>query len=122
VWPAASTQPDRRCLGLPDSTTTKEPLMSEPSACRHCGVSRREHFRRWTAEASWHKWVQPTQEQIKARMQARRAERMAPKEVLSPTPDLIVTITADAGQVINALYDAQGALMFASHPDLREPA
>ena len=47
----------------------------EPSACRHCGVPKREHFRRWTAEAKWHAHIEPTQEQIKERMLARRTLR-----------------------------------------------
>lgn len=47
----------------------------EPSACGHCGVPKREHFRRWTAEAKWHPHVEPTQQQIKERMQARRTVR-----------------------------------------------
>lgn len=45
----------------------------EPSACAHCGVPKREHFRRWNAGVSWHKHVAPSQEQIKARMLARRS-------------------------------------------------
>jgi hypothetical protein len=52
--------------------TTRTP---EPSACRHCGVPKREHFRRWSAEAKWHPHAEPTQEQIKERMLARRAVR-----------------------------------------------
>ena len=44
----------------------------EPSGCRHCGVPEREHMQRWTKDAGWHRWEQPTQEQIKARMHARR--------------------------------------------------
>jgi hypothetical protein len=47
----------------------------EPSACGHCGVPKREHFRRWTTEAKWHPHVEPTQQQIKERMQARRTVR-----------------------------------------------
>lgn len=43
-----------------------------PSGCRHCGVEAREHLQRWTAAARWHSWVEPTQEQRKARMLARR--------------------------------------------------
>ncbi|MEW1760408.1 hypothetical protein AB0393_28340 [Streptomyces cyaneofuscatus] len=47
-----------------------EPI-TEPSACRHCGVPRREHMQRWTTRAGWHRWTPPTQQQIKARMKAR---------------------------------------------------
>ncbi|MFD0851353.1 hypothetical protein ACFQ07_03945, partial [Actinomadura adrarensis] len=45
------------------------------SGCRHCGRDRRVHFRRWTDEAGWHSFEDPTTEQIKLRMFARRAER-----------------------------------------------
>lgn len=44
----------------------------EPGGCRFCGVDQREHMQRWTRGVSWHVWTQPTQEQIKARMLARR--------------------------------------------------
>lgn len=47
----------------------------EPSACTHCGVPRHDHFQRWSREVGWHKWTAPSQEQIKARMLARRASR-----------------------------------------------
>lgn len=54
--------------------------MTPPNApptngCRHCGLPVREHMQRWSAHAGWHKWVEPTQEQIKDRMLARRAQR-----------------------------------------------
>lgn len=66
-----------------------------PSGCRHCGVERRAHFRRWSAGAGWHGWTAPTQEQIKARMLARREQRLVPRGPLDPAT--IVTITANAG-------------------------
>lgn len=71
--------------------------MTEPSACRHCDRPRQEHFQRWTTEAGWHKWTAPTQEQILARMKARRAARLAARGPLDP--DTIATITANAGQL-----------------------
>lgn len=43
-----------------------------PSGCRHCGLDQRDHMQRWTTEAGWHTWTPPTDEQIKARMRARR--------------------------------------------------
>lgn len=43
----------------------------EPSGCRHCCVPEREHMQRWTTGVGWHQWVEPTQEQILARMNAR---------------------------------------------------
>ncbi|MCX4792549.1 hypothetical protein OG369_43010 [Streptomyces sp. NBC_01221] len=44
-----------------------------PNACRHCGLDRRGHAQQWTTDAGWHTWTQPTQDQILARMRARRA-------------------------------------------------
>jgi hypothetical protein len=46
-----------------------------PSGCRHCGITRREHARRWSPGPGWHAWTPPTQDQIKARMHARRQDR-----------------------------------------------
>lgn len=43
-----------------------------PSACRHCGISEREHAQRWKPPAGWHRWEPPTTHQIKRRMQIRR--------------------------------------------------
>jgi hypothetical protein len=48
---------------------------ANPMGCRWCGIGERQHGRQWTRDAGWHEWTQPTQEQIKARMQARRANR-----------------------------------------------
>lgn len=48
-----------------------------PSGCRHCGIARHDHARRWTKEAGWHAWEHPTQEQFKARMLERRAAKQA---------------------------------------------
>lgn len=45
--------------------------------CRHCGNPLHPmHAQRWTEAVGWHGWTQPTQEQIKARMIARRAARI----------------------------------------------
>jgi hypothetical protein len=49
-----------------------------PSGCRWCGVDQREHAQRWKLPAGWHQWPQPTQDQIKRRMQERRSTRSAP--------------------------------------------
>lgn len=43
-----------------------------PNGCRHDGIDQRTHARQWTPNAGWHTWEQPTQEQIKDRMRARR--------------------------------------------------
>jgi hypothetical protein len=47
----------------------------EPSGCRYCGIPARVHAQQWKASVGWHKWMLPTQAQIKARMLARRAAR-----------------------------------------------
>ncbi|TMR92570.1 hypothetical protein EJK15_44000 [Nonomuraea basaltis] len=52
--------------------------MITPSGGRWCGLPERGHFQRWTAEARWHGYTPPTQEQIKQRMLTRAPE---------PTPD-----------------------------------
>ncbi len=52
--------------------------LTEPNGCSRCGVPERGHFQRWKKPASgsgWHKWIAPSQAQIKARMLARRAAR-----------------------------------------------
>jgi hypothetical protein len=48
-----------------------------PFGCRWCGTEQGGHGRRWMAGRGMHGWEQPTQEQIKARMLARRAARKA---------------------------------------------
>ncbi|MFJ6069091.1 hypothetical protein ACIQHU_39380 [Streptomyces tendae] len=49
-----------------------------PTGCVHCGIERRIHGRQYTKAAGWHSWQQPTQQQIKDRMRARRDERTRP--------------------------------------------
>lgn len=44
----------------------------QPNGCRWCGINKRPHARQWTQEAGWHSWEQPTRDQIKQRMLARR--------------------------------------------------
>ncbi len=56
-------------------TVIRHRVPPNPDGCRWCGISQRAHARQWTAEAGWHQWTQPTQDQIKARMRARRAAR-----------------------------------------------
>ncbi|WP_179255771.1 hypothetical protein [Streptomyces sp. SS07] len=46
-----------------------------PMGCRWCGIDQREHMQQWKPPAGWHTWSQPTLEQIKDRMRARRANR-----------------------------------------------
>jgi hypothetical protein len=53
----------------------------EPGGCRWCGVPEREHLQQWKPPVGWHVWENPTQEQRKARMLARAAERKAKADV-----------------------------------------
>ncbi|AZM91474.1 hypothetical protein [Streptomyces sp. W1SF4] len=50
-----------------------------PYGCRHCGTPRGEHGRRYRAGVGMHAWDRPTDRQILARMQHRRALRLAIK-------------------------------------------
>lgn len=51
---------------------------AEPSACGHCGIPSRVHYRQWTKAAGWHQWTPPSNAQTLARMTARRAARTNP--------------------------------------------
>lgn len=44
----------------------------DPSDCGDCGFDERGHCQRWTETARWHTWIAPSDEQILARMKARR--------------------------------------------------
>lgn len=46
-----------------------------PNACRYCGDDQYHHGNQWHREVGFHKWIAPTQEQIRDRMLARRAQR-----------------------------------------------
>lgn len=52
--------------------TTRIP---SPNGCQHCDLDQRGHAQQWKPPVGWHKWTPPTQDQIKARMRARRAAR-----------------------------------------------
>ncbi|PBC72286.1 MULTISPECIES: hypothetical protein [unclassified Streptomyces] len=49
--------------------------MPQPNSCRWCGIDQRQHMQQWKPPVGWHQWEQPTQDQIKARMLARRQQR-----------------------------------------------
>ena len=49
--------------------------MISPNGCRWCGVDYQEHYQRWHPDGGRHGWIQPTQDQIKARILKRRLER-----------------------------------------------
>ncbi|MEV0247935.1 hypothetical protein AB0H76_15185 [Nocardia sp. NPDC050712] len=46
-----------------------------PNSCRYCDVDRDAHLQRWVPEVDWHGWIEPTDEQRKARMLAAREVR-----------------------------------------------
>ena len=45
-----------------------------PNGCRWCGIAKAEHYRQWKLPAGWHVWADPTDEQRKERMLARRRQ------------------------------------------------
>jgi hypothetical protein len=47
-----------------------------PFGCRWCGVEQSGHGRRWIPGKGMHVWDRPTEAQVKARMLARRQERL----------------------------------------------
>lgn len=49
--------------------------VSEPYGCAHCGEAKRYHGRRYLTGVGMHGWERPSDEQVKARMVARRAAR-----------------------------------------------
>jgi hypothetical protein len=69
--------------------------VTNPNACRWCGIDQRPHGRQYTKTAGWHAWGQPTADQIKARMLARRTERNEAPMPTTPaaTPLHALTIT-----------------------------
>lgn len=61
-------------------TEPAAPALIAPGGCQHCGLPRHGHCQRWTRAAGWHGYTAPTDEQIKARMLARRAARVTTLE------------------------------------------
>lgn len=53
-------------VGLAEPAREERP----PSGCHVCGLAERGHYQRYAGE--WHKYIPPTQAQIKTRMQSRR--------------------------------------------------
>lgn len=77
-----------------------------PDGCRWCNQPR-PHGHQYVAGVGLHQWAQPTDRQRLERMQARRAERLAPKPVLAVTPEMLVTITANAGTLYRQFAPAE---------------
>lgn len=76
--PAQARMDDRREAAIAkfvEVVTRQSGAVIDPSGCRYCGVDQRAHGQRWTRAASWHQWTEPTMEQRKARMLARRARK-----------------------------------------------
>jgi hypothetical protein len=47
----------------------------DPYGCTHCGEAKNVHGNRWHRAAGLHQWEKPTNQQMKDRMQARRATK-----------------------------------------------
>jgi len=62
------------------------PTIMEPSACTWCGIARRGHGRQYADAAGWHEWERPSQEQILARMKARRLQLAVARMGALPMP------------------------------------
>ena len=62
------------------------PTIMEPSACTWCGIARRGHGRQYADAAEWHEWERPSQEQILARMKARRLQLAVARMGALPMP------------------------------------
>ena len=93
--------------------------LPDPDGCRHCGQPKRDHMQRWTDQAGWHKWTEPSDEQRLKRMKARRAARLAaktPTPYAPPNPAVIYTASAEdtAIPVFNDIAEKLRA--FASTP------
>ncbi|MFE0376208.1 hypothetical protein ACFW1M_11590 [Streptomyces inhibens] len=77
-WPAS---PDCTCPSRPTAAESSDKLRGilapssppEPNGCGICGIQQRPHGMQSTPGGGLHQWTAPTDEQIKARMQERRA-------------------------------------------------
>ncbi|MCX4697036.1 hypothetical protein [Streptomyces sp. NBC_01373] len=62
-------------------TSTNDPKAA-PYGCQWCGDEQHHHGHQWHPAAGLHQWTKPTQDQIRDRMQARRAGRSQPARLL----------------------------------------
>ena len=62
------------------------PPIMEPSACTWGGIAERGHGRQYADAVGWHQWMQPSQEQILARMKARRLQLAVARAGALPMP------------------------------------
>src|ERR1051325_6924330 len=58
----------------------------EPSACAWCSIEQRGHGRQYADAVGWHGWERPSQEQILARMKARRLQLAVARVGALPVP------------------------------------
>lgn len=56
-------------------TTVRHMVAPSPNGCRWCGKDLRGHVIAWAGSAGYHSWSEPTPEQRRARMFARRRSR-----------------------------------------------
>lgn len=61
-------------------------LEVEPSACTWCGIAQRGHGRQYADAVGWHEWAAPSDEQVLARLQARRLARGVAQQGALPMP------------------------------------
>lgn len=85
----------------------------DPSGCGVCGINARGHFERWASGPGWHRWTEPTNEQRRERMLARRALRASEStQVPADATTRTHTDTPPEGLMTNTTQptDADGAV------------
>lgn len=56
-------------------------MSTDPSSCRHCGISKHDHYSQWSPmPIGWHTWTEPTHAQRKVRIFANAVARRTAKE------------------------------------------
>lgn len=89
-------------------------MLPNPMGCRWCGLDQRPHFQQWKPPVGWHTWEQPTQQQIKQRMQDRRETTQARKLYQELETQLYAEDPSDRADAYLALQ--------AMEPDYDEPS
>lgn len=56
----------------PTASLLAFPPRYAPDGCGSCGLREYGHFERWTTDAGWHGWIEPSDAQRLERMRARR--------------------------------------------------
>jgi hypothetical protein len=65
--------------GMSEDLQGSDQAIPSPNGCRWCGLEERDHFQRWKPPVGWHQWAEPTSEQRKERMRARRRAKERPE-------------------------------------------